>query len=102
MDFYSACPLVCSAILRAGTNICRAANAIATQMKSHRYAPDLGYRCIRDISWIHPRCIPDSSQIYPTFWIYLEYIPDLSEMEDEFGIHLFIPHISGIPRLGGS
>jgi hypothetical protein len=61
----------------------------------------LGY--ILDISKIYLgyRCIPDISQIYPTSWIYLEYIPDLSRMTDEFGIHLFIPNISGIPRLGG-
>jgi hypothetical protein len=54
----------------------------------------LGYRCIRDISGIYPRCIPNISQIY------LEYIPDLSRITDESEIHLLIPHISGILRLG--
>jgi hypothetical protein len=39
--------------------------------------------------------------MYLTSRIYLEYIPDLSRITDESGIHLFIPHISWIPRLGG-
>jgi hypothetical protein len=62
----------------------------------------LGYRCIPDISSIYPRCIPDISQIHPTSRIYLEYNPDLSRVTNKSGIHLFIPHISGIPRLVGT
>jgi hypothetical protein len=62
----------------------------------------LGYRWIRIISQMYPRYIPDISLIYLSSWIYLEYILDLSRMTDESGIHLLIPHISGIPRLGGS
>jgi hypothetical protein len=71
------------------------------------YIPDiskihLGCRCIPDTSRIYPRCIPDVSQIHPTSRIHLEYILDSSWLTDESGIHLFIPNISGIPRLGGS
>jgi hypothetical protein len=67
-----------------------------------RYIPNiLGYECIRDISWIYPRCIPDIYQIHLTSQIYLEYIPNLTRMTNSSGIYLFIPQISGIPRLGG-
>jgi hypothetical protein len=45
--------------------------------------------------------IYDIFKIHPTSWIHLEYIPDLSQMTDESGIYLFIPNISGIPRLAG-
>jgi hypothetical protein len=61
----------------------------------------LGYECIRDASRIYPRCISDISQIDLISRIYLEYIPDLSWKTDSSGIYLFIPHLYGIPRLGG-
>jgi hypothetical protein len=47
MDVHSAHSLAHRITLRGrgdgGRNICRAANAIATQMKSHRYAPGMKY-----------------------------------------------------------
>jgi hypothetical protein len=59
-------------------------------------------RYIPDVSLIYTTCstnnIPDSSDIPDLSRIY----PDLSRMTDSSGIYLFIPQISGIPRLGGT